>query len=74
MHPRVDCVGFSGLLAITVNVTVNASTPGGTYVNTATVSVSRPYYYFVAKKTANNNNTVRNTADLAVTKNDGVAT
>ena len=59
---------------ITVNVTVNASTPGGTYVNTATVSASSPNDPVLANNTVNNNNTVRNTADLAVTKTDGVAT
>ena len=58
---------------ITINVTVNAATPGGTYVNTATVSATEADPT-PANNTANDNNTVRNTADLAVTKTDGVAT
>ncbi len=57
---------------ITLNVTVKTTTPGGTYVNTATVSASTndptP-----ANNTVNNNNTVRTTGELALTKTDGVA-
>ena len=54
---------------ITVNVTVNASTPGGTDVNTATVSAfaERPR---PREQQVNNNKTVRNTAHLAVTKTE----
>ena len=59
---------------ITVNVTVKLTTPGGTYVNTATVSASSPNDPTPANNTVNNNNTVRATADLALTKTDGVAT
>ena len=58
---------------ITVNVTVNAATPGGTYANTATVSATEADPT-PANNTVNQNNTVRNTADLAVTKTDGIAT
>ena len=58
---------------ITINVTVNAATPGGTYVNTATVSATETDPA-PANNTANNSNTVRSSADLAVTKTDGVAT
>ena len=59
---------------ITVNVTVKLTTPGGTYVNTATVSASSPNDPTPANNTVNNNNTVRATADLALTKTDGAAT
>ena len=58
---------------ITVNVTVKLTTPGGTYVNTATVSASSPNDPTPANNTVNNNNTVRATADLALTKTDGVS-
>ena len=58
---------------ITVNVTAKTTTPGGTYVNTATVSASTndptP-----ANNTVNNNNTVRSFGDLTLTKTDGSAT
>ena len=57
---------------ITVNVTVKATTVGGTYVNTATVSATEADPT-PANNTVNNNNTVRVTGDLAVTKTDGVA-
>ena len=57
---------------ITVNVTVKATTLGGTYVNTATVSATEADPT-PANNTANDNNTVRITADLALTKTDGVA-
>ncbi|MGH2595871.1 MAG: DUF7507 domain-containing protein [Actinomycetota bacterium] len=57
---------------ITVNVTVKASTVGGTYVNTATVSATEADPA-PANNTVNNNNTVRSTGDLALTKTDGVA-
>ena len=57
---------------ITVNVTVKTTTPGGTYVNTATVSGS-PNDPTPANNTVNNNNTVRPSADLSLTKTDGVA-
>ena len=59
---------------ITVNVTVKLTTPGGTYVNTATVNASSPNDPALANNTVNNSNTVRATADLALTKTDGVAT
>ncbi len=59
---------------ITVNVTVKLTTPGGTYVNTATVNASSPNDPTPANNTVNNSNTVRATADLALTKTDGVAT
>ena len=59
---------------ITVNVTVKLTTPGGTYVNTATVNATSPNDPTPANNTVNNNNTVRATADLALTKTDGVAT
>ena len=59
---------------ITINVTVKLTTPGGTYVNTATVNASSPNDPALANNTVNNNNTVRATADLALTKTDGVAT
>ena len=58
---------------ITVNVTVKLTTPGGTYVNTATVTASSPNDPTPANNTVNNNNTVRATADLSLTKTDGVA-
>ncbi len=58
---------------ITINVTVNAATPGGTYVNTATVSATETDPT-PANNTANDSNTVRSSADLAVTKTDGIAT
>ena len=58
---------------ITVNVTVKATTVGGTYVNTATVSATEADPT-PANNTVNNNNTVRVTGDLALTKTDGVAT
>ena len=57
---------------ITVNVTVKATTVGGTYVNTATVSATEADPT-PANNTVNNNNTVRTTGDLALTKTDGVA-
>ena len=57
---------------ITVNVTVKATTVGGTYVNTATVSATEADPT-PANNTANDNNTVRATGDLALTKTDGVA-
>ncbi len=57
---------------ITVNVTVKATTVGGTYVNTATVSATEADPT-PANNTANDNNTVRVTGDLALTKTDGVA-
>ena len=59
---------------ITVNVTANTTTPGGTYVNTATVSAASPNDPTPANNTANNNNTVRSYADLVLTKTDGTAT
>jgi uncharacterized repeat protein (TIGR01451 family) len=58
---------------ITVNVTVKITTPGGTYVNTATVSGS-PNDPTPANNTVNNNNTVRSYGDLTLTKTDGTAT
>ncbi|MEO8424081.1 MAG: hypothetical protein ABI595_09240, partial [Actinomycetota bacterium] len=58
---------------ITVNVTVKTTTPGGTYVNTATVSATEndptP-----ANNTVNRNNTVRSYGDLTLTKTDGTTT
>ena len=57
---------------ITVNVTVKATTVGGTYVNTATVSATEADPT-PANNTVNNNNTVRTTGDLVLTKTDGVA-
>ena len=57
---------------ITVNVTVKATTVGGTYVNTATVSATEADPT-PANNTANDNNTVRVTGDLGLTKTDGVA-
>ena len=58
--------------AITVNVTANASTPAGTYLNTAAVSATE------ADPVPGNNSGPQNTTvnafgDLAITKNDGVA-
>ncbi len=57
---------------ITVNVTVKATTVGGTYVNTATVSATESDPT-PANNTANNSNVVRVTGDLVLTKTDGVA-
>ena len=58
---------------ITVNVTAKTTTPGGTYVNTATVSGS-PNDPTPANNTVNNNNTVTAYGDLTLTKTDGSAT
>ena len=57
---------------ITVNVTVKATTVGGAYVNTATVSATEADPT-PANNTANDTNTVRVTGDLGLTKTDGVA-
>ena len=59
---------------ITVNVTAKTTTPGGTYVNTATVSAASPNDPALANNTANNNNTVTAYGDLVLTKTDGTAT
>ena len=49
---------------ITINVTVKTTTPGGTYVNTATVNAASPNDPALANNTVNNSNTVTAYADL----------
>src|SRR5438552_2633663 len=62
-----------GSATVTVTYTVPASTPAGPQTNTVTVSspVSDPN---TANNTASDTNTVVTSADLAVTKSDGVTT
>src|SRR5256884_660943 len=62
-----------GGATVTVNYTVPASTPAGPQTNTVTVSspVSDPN---TANNTASDTNTVVTSADLSVTKTDGVTT
>src|SRR3989449_383009 len=62
-----------GSATVTVNYTVPASTPAGPQTNTVTVSspVSDPN---TANNTASDTNTVATSADLSVTKTDGVTT
>jgi uncharacterized repeat protein (TIGR01451 family) len=61
----------AGTWAITVNVTVNASTPGGTYTNTATVSTTTADPV-PGNDSASQPTTAGSSADLAITKSDGV--
>ncbi len=61
----------AGTWAITVNVTVNASTPGGTYTNTATVSTTTADPV-PGNDSASQPTTVGSSSDLAITKSDGV--
>src|SRR5437016_5419590 len=62
-----------GSATVTVSYTVPASTPAGPQTNTVTVSspVSDPN---TANNTASDTNTVVTSADLSVTKTDGVTT
>ena len=59
----------AGTWAITVNVTVNASTPGGTYTNTATVSTTTADPV-PGNDSASQPTTVNTTADLSIAKTD----